>query len=210
MPPRPVADLAAGDRADEALARGADHDRAAELGELAEPAAAARGCARRVLPKPIPGSTQIRSLVDPGGDARPRSARRGTRGRRRRRRRSAGRPASSAGRPACASGRASQPALGAERRQLGVGAQRGDVVDDRGAGVERRRGDRGLRGVDRDLGPRRRRPAPRPPGRPASSSSSASTAAAPGPGRLAADVEQVGALRRPARGRGRSRAPASR
>src|SRR5690349_2252324 len=33
----PVAHLAAGDRPEEALARGPDHDRAAELGQLAEP-----------------------------------------------------------------------------------------------------------------------------------------------------------------------------
>ena len=40
--------------------------------------------------------------------------------------------------------------LGAQRRHIGVGAKRGDVVDDRRAGVQRRGSDRRLRRVRRD------------------------------------------------------------
>ena len=84
-------------------------------------------------------------------------------------------------------------ALGAQRRHLRVAAQRGDVVDDRGPGVERRLGDRGLRGVDRDRRPDAGQPA-----------TTGTTRAAPPrrdlrgprPGRLPADVEDVRPVRR--------------
>ena len=64
----------------------------------------------------------------------------------------------------------------------GSRAQRGDVVDDRRPGVERRFGDRGLRGVDRDRDPGARRGprAPRPRARCARARARRVTAAAPG------------------------------
>ena len=156
-----VVDLAAGERAEEALARGADHDRAAELAQLAEAAAGARGCGRRSCRTRSQGRPRSAPRRSPPR-RRTRSARRGRRGRRRRRRRSAGRPASCAGRPACASSTSLQPRSAHSAGELGVGPQGGDVVDDRGPGVERRLGDRRLRGVDRDRRRRGRRPAPRP------------------------------------------------
>ena len=64
----PVADLAAGDLAEEALARGADHDRPAELASSSSRRRSSRLCSR-VLPKPIPGSTQIRSSAMPAETA---------------------------------------------------------------------------------------------------------------------------------------------
>ena len=87
--------------------------------------------------------------------------------------------ASCAARPACASRRSRRP----RRRppeQVGVVAAGGDVVDDRRAGFERGRGDRGLRGVDadRDRGVGGERPDHR--DDPARLSSSAATGAAPG------------------------------
>ena len=86
-------------------------------------------------------------------------------------------------------------ALGAERRQLGVAAQRGDVVDDRRA--RRRAPPRRPRPSRCRSRPRSRRRRERLDhrARVRASSSSAPTASAPGPRRLAADVEDVGALR---------------
>ena len=70
MPAEPLADLAPGERAEEALARAADDDRPAELARARRARRSSSRLCSTVLPKPIPGSTQIRSLVDPGGDRR--------------------------------------------------------------------------------------------------------------------------------------------
>ena len=87
-------------------------------------------------------------------------------------------------------------ALGHERRHVGVAAQRGDVVDVVGAGVERGRRDRGLGRVDRDPHARVRRADPLDHGDHARELLALATGLGARARRLAADVEQVGALER--------------
>ena len=111
----PVADLAAGELAEEALARGAERRSGGRASRSSPSRSISSRLCSTVLPKPIPGSSQIRSSRDPAARPPRSTARRGTRGPRRRRRRRSGRPASSAASPSCASGPAPAPALGAER-----------------------------------------------------------------------------------------------
>ena len=98
---------------------------------------------------------------------------------------------------------------GDRRQHLVVGQPAGDVVDQHRAGRDGRRRDRGAHGVHRDHA-RPRRPAPRTTGSTRSSSSGELGRAAPGPGRLAADVDEVGALARPAGARARAASAGSR
>ena len=82
------------------LARPAEQQRHAESEQLAAGARAARDCAAGVLPKPMPGSSAMRSGAMPAAPApRSRSRRKAPAPRRRRRRRSAAPPASSCGSP---------------------------------------------------------------------------------------------------------------
>ena len=68
---------AAEQRAEERLARRADEQRHVDARrELGRARAATRGCARRVLPKPIPGSTRIASARTPAATAASTRARR--------------------------------------------------------------------------------------------------------------------------------------
>ena len=83
--------------AERALAREADETGRPSASRTSRRRTSSKLCST-VLPKPIPGSRQIRSSAMPGGDRERRAAPRGTRRPRRRRRRSAGRPASSAAR----------------------------------------------------------------------------------------------------------------
>jgi hypothetical protein len=84
-------------------------------------------------------------------------------------------------------------ALGDERRHLRVAAQRGDVVDERRARVDRRRRDRGLRRVDRQ--PRAGAGQALEHRQHAAQLLGLAHGLGAGPGRLAADVEDRGALR---------------
>ena len=100
---------------------------------------------------------------------------------------------------ACASGSSPRPPSATSAGHLRVGAQRADVVDERRArrrARPRRPPPWRCRSRSAAAGAAR---APRSPARRARSSSSAPTGSAPGPRRLAADVEDVGALARPAR-----------
>ena len=185
------------ERADEALARRPDDDRPAELPQLAEPAQELEvvldGLAEpdpRIDPDPLLGDPRADGDLDPLGEERLHVVDHVVVGRGLLHR---------ARRPLHVHQHHVAAALRADRRQLRVRAQRGHVVDDLGAGVERRLGDRGLRGVDRDRRVQRRR-APRAPGATRASSSSADDLAGAGTGRLPADVEEVGA-RRPASSR---------
>ena len=102
----------------------------------------------------------------------------------------------------------SQPALGDQRGHARVAAEGGDVVDVGRPGVERGRGDRGLRGVDRDLRPSR--------GQGLDHRDDAAQLLGlgdrlgAGPRRLAADVEDVRARRPRAPARASTAAAASR
>ena len=118
-----------------------------------------------VLPKPMPGSTMIRSRAMP---ARERGATRS-----RQERRDLGDDVVVARRALHRRGltphvhqAAAGAALGDERRQARGGAERRDVVDEARAGVQRGARDLELGGVDRDRGAARRpRRGPRSPGR---------------------------------------------
>ncbi len=77
---------------------------------------------------------------------------------------------------------------------VAVARQRRHVVDDARARGERRRHDRGMAGVDRDRRARPRR-ARAPPGRCGAVSSSRRDGRGAGPGRFAADIENIGAGR---------------
>ena len=84
-------------------------------------------------------------------------------------------------------------ALGDQRGHLGVGQAAADVVDERGPGLQRGGGDLGAHGVDRDR--RHRRCSASTTGRTRRSSSAGARPLGARPGGLAADVEEVGALR---------------
>ena len=119
-----------------------------------------RGAASRsrlcssVLPKPMPGSSSTCSSAHARRDGEREPLLEEGAAPRRRRRRSAGRPASSCGSPSMCMRQTGQPASATTPRHLGVAAQRGHVVDDRGAGGERAARHLGLGGVDRDRAPR--------------------------------------------------------
>ena len=150
-----------------------------------------------VLGEPQARVEDDRGRVDPGGRRRPRRGRAARARRRRRRRRSApGRPCGRCGRASAwrrTARRARRP-----RRHRRVGQAAADVVDDAGA-----RGDGGLGAPRRAWcrcyrDPGGGQPGDRPAG-PGASSSSSGTRCGPGPGRLAADVDEVGARPRQAR-----------
>ena len=109
--------VAAGQRADHALARQPGQHRHAEFDEARELAQQLRLCSS-VLPKPKPGSITMRFLeMPPISQAKIRCAKNGAR--RRRRRRSAGESCIGAARPACASAppaRRARPRRRARRR----------------------------------------------------------------------------------------------
>ena len=65
LPDQPLAGRPARHDTDQRLARDADQQRAAEIRERAQVSQQLRGCARSVLPKPMPGSTQIASRAMP-------------------------------------------------------------------------------------------------------------------------------------------------
>ena len=90
----------------------------------------------------------------------------------------------------------------------GVGQAAADVVDEHRAGGERRVGDLGAHGVDADDDPGggERRDDGQDAG---AAPPPASTRPAPGPGRLAADVDEVGAVGERGRARGATAASAS-
>ena len=69
MPPIRSSDRGAVDLADEALARGADHDRPAEVAQLAEPAQQLE-VVLEGLAEPDPGIEPDPLLGDPGGHRR--------------------------------------------------------------------------------------------------------------------------------------------
>ncbi len=148
MPPSRSPTSAPGELADEALARAPEHDRPAQLAQLAEAAVQLEvvldGLAEadsRVHPDPLLVHPLRDRELDPLGQERldvvdhvvvarvllhrPRV-------------------------PEHVHQRQLAAAIGAERGQLRLGPQRGDVVDDLRAGVERRLGHRALGGVDRD------------------------------------------------------------
>jgi hypothetical protein len=83
--------------------------------------------------------------------------------------------------------------LGDHGRHLRIAAQRGDVVDEARPGGQRRAGHRGLRGVDAQGGGRSAASASTT-GRTRRSSSSCGTGVGARPGRLAAHVDELGAL----------------
>ena len=166
--------------------------------QLVEVGAAGPGCARRVLPKPMPGIDP--DLGHPGGRGRVGPRRRGSRAPRRPRRRSAGRPASSAGSPCMCMADPADAELGGDRRRARPTTSLMSVAPaaDRGpghrrlAGVDARPGRcGGQRLDDRDD--------------PAQLLGRRDTGSAPGPGRLAADVERRRRPRRRAAGRARPR-----
>ena len=153
------------ERADEALARGAEEDRAAEAVQQRRGRGSARGCGRRVLPKPMPGSTRMRARGMPAASA---AATRASRivedveehvvvgGRVLHRLRVALR-VHQADRAAGGSG---------DGEAVGIVGERRDVVEEVGAGVEGGAGHGGVAGVDRDRQRRSpRRAARRSPGR---------------------------------------------
>ena len=169
---------AAGELAEEALARGADHDRPADRDDLVE--------APQQLEVVLDGLAEADARVEPDallghplGRPRTRAAPRGTRAPRRPRRRSAAPPASCAARRACGRGSSRRRRPATTPASSGREAERGHVVHERGARRERRLGHLALGRVDRDpvarggeaLDHRERR---------ARSSSSAGTGSAPG------------------------------
>ena len=97
-------------------------------------------------------------------------------------------------RRACASARARRRARRRRAPAPGSHPQAADVVDDRGAGVERGAGDVGLVGVDRERECAAGRARPAATGRTRASSSSARHRLGAGARRLAADVDEVGAV----------------
>ena len=164
----------------------------------------ARGTGRRlaisvrlcwcVLPKPMPGSRQIRSRSMPAASSASRRSRRYAQNLRDDVVVARDRPASSAACLACASHRRRRrlrrPAAASSR----IAQQAGDVVDDLGAGVRcaaRRRRLCSCRSRSARRFARRSRSIT---GSTRRSSSSASTGVGIGPRALAADVEQVGAV----------------
>ena len=198
----------AGERAERRLARPAHQQRLAQRQQLALARAAARGCAPRVLPKPKPGSSTMRSRRDAGRAQRRARARAGSRAPRPPRRRSRARPAWCAARPACASGtRRSSGARPPPPARPGARSAR-DVVDD----VDAQRP--APRASPRACWcpPTPARPActaPRSTGSTRASSSSQRHRRGARAGRLAADVEDVGALAPAAARNARARAGAS-
>ena len=155
-----------------------------QVGEVAQQGA---GCASTVLPKPMPGSTQT-SATPAAGRLRGPSTQEG-RGPRPPRRRSGGRPAWCAGVPCMCMATQPDPAAAAA-----TGHSEAETSLTRVApGGHRGLGHRRLDGVDRHPA-RRRRPGPRSPGPPGAAPRRRGTGSAPGPGRLAADVDDVGAL----------------
>ena len=135
---------------------------------------------------------------DPRGARDVRAARRGSRRPRHDVVVARARAASCAARPACAWRRTPAPARGDDVEDVGIGAAGGHVVHDRRSGLERGGRHRGLAGVDAHghlgLGGQ----ATRRPATPGGALRASSTGIGTGTGRLAADVEQIGARRRPA------------
>ncbi len=174
----------------EALAGGADHQRAAQLAQLAEPAQELEVVVEG-LAEPDPWVEPDPLLGDAGGDGRlgPLEEERlhivdDVAVGRVRLHRARG--------PLHVHEDHPRPAPGADRGQLGIAAQRGDVIDDRSSRPEGRLGNRRLRGVDRDLvteagevGDDRLRPLQLLLG---------AHRRGPRPGRLSTDVEDLGAV----------------
>ena len=181
---------AAGDPAQEALARGADDDRPAELDDLVQ--------AGEQLEVVVDGLAEADAGIEPDSLARDAV--------RDRMLEALGEKRADVGddvavaRIALHRARLAEhvheadvaAALGDERRHPGVAAQRGHVVDERGAGVERSGRHRRLRGVDRQARARAREALED--GHHAAQLLGLADRIGAGAGRLAADVEDRGAL----------------
>ena len=195
---------AAGELAEEALARGADHDRPADGDDLVE-AAQQLEVVLHGLAEADAGVEPDALLGDPLARRRRRAAPRGTPSPPRPRRRSAGRPAWCAARRACARGSSRRPASATSAGHPGVEAEGGHVVHDASRPASSAARATASLVVSIETRAPGRRASRSTTGSTRRSSSSSGDGLGAGPGGLAAHVEDRGALAPRAAARARPR-----